>query len=132
MWTTCWKNGFIVDNFNAGGRALKQNIKFKIKKRFLVLLFIFGYVAFNFGHQFWRINQLEKEIANYNATKVAVLEEQKRLQEEIDLLQNKSYIERVAREQLGLIKPGEVLLVPAVRSEVAKPKSLEEVSDNIH
>lgn len=111
---------------------MKQNIKFKIKKRFLVLLFIFGYVAFNFGHQFWRINQLEKEIANYNATKVAVLEEQKRLQEEIDLLQNKSYIERVAREQLGLIKPGEVLLVPAVRSEVAKPKSLEEVSDNIH
>jgi cell division protein FtsB len=33
------------------------------------------------------------------------------LREQIRLLQQPSYIERVAREQLGLVRPGEIAIV---------------------
>jgi len=47
-----------------------------------------------------------------NQQKVLLLNEEKRLKEEIVQLNTPSYIEQLAREQLGLVKHGEILISP--------------------
>jgi cell division protein DivIC len=108
------------------------NGKYRIKKRFFVLFLIIGYVGISFGQQFYKINSIDKEINSYLQTKKALAQEQEKLQDEIKLLENKSYIERIAREDLGLIKPGETLLVPGEEGDIRKAKSLEALQNNIH
>jgi len=111
---------------------MKLKGKRRIQKRFFVFLFVLSYVIFSFGRQFYRIHQLNAEIDGYENHKMALLQEEKLLQEEITLLNNQAYIERIAREELGLIKPGETLLVPGKVDDVKAAVSLQEVSDNIH
>lgn len=111
---------------------MKFKGKLRMKRRFFIFLFVMAYVLFNFGRQYYRIHQLNGEIDGYLNHKMALAQEQKLLQEEINLLNNNSYIERIAREDLGLIKPGETLIVPGKVDDVKEAKSLQAVSDNIH
>jgi cell division protein FtsB len=109
-----------------------SNGKYRVKKRFFVLFLVVGYVVISFGQQFSKINSIDKEINGYLQEKKVLAQEQKTLENEISLLQNKSYIERIAREDLGLIKPGETLLVPGEEGDIIEAKSLDTLSDNIH
>jgi cell division protein FtsB len=109
-------------------QAVKKG-KYKIKKKFIFFLCIAVYVLFCFGQQIYCIICLNKEYDNYLEKKATLLAEQKNLVAEIELLQSKSYIERSARENLGLVKPGETLLLPARESNL--PEKIVN-SDNIH
>ena len=111
---------------------MKNKPKYRVKKGYLLLFCLFAYVAICFGQQFYRINHIDKEIADYLQVKKQLLEEQELLKGEIALLQNKSYIERIAREDLGMIKPGETLLVPGEPGNMPEVKAVGDVSDNIH
>ncbi|ATW26997.1 FtsB family cell division protein [Candidatus Formimonas warabiya] len=111
---------------------MKIKNKYHIKKRFFVIFCVLSYVGICFGQQFYHIHTINQEIAGYVQEKNDLIREQKNLQQEINLLQNKSYIERIAREDLGLIKPGETLLVPGHPGDMPKAKSVGTVSDNIH
>jgi len=111
---------------------VKRKSKYVFKKRFLFFLSIIVYVVICFGQQFYRIAAINSEIDSYLNTKKQLMEEQENLMEEIKLLENRSYIERIAREDLGLIKPGETLLVPGKPGDLPQVKSVQSVSDNIH
>lgn len=111
---------------------MRVNGKYRFKKRFLILFCVLGYVVFSFGQQFYKIYSINNEISSCLNDKAALVQEQKGLEEEISLLQNKSYIERIAREDLGMIRPGETLLVPGQTGDIREAKSLQSVSDNIH
>ncbi|MEL7566729.1 MAG: septum formation initiator family protein [Dehalobacterium sp.] len=110
----------------------KAKVKYRVKKRFFLLFVIFSYVAVCFGQQFYRMNNIDKEIDNYLHQKNGLIKEQEDLKAEIALLENESYIERIAREDLGLIKPGETLLVPGERGNLPEVKSMKELENNIH
>jgi len=110
----------------------KNKVKYRVKKRFFLLFFIFSYVAICFGQQFYRINNIDKEIDNYLHEKNELIEERESLKAEIALLENESYIERIAREDLGLIKPGETLLVPGAPGNLPEVKPMKELENNIH
>ncbi len=62
----------------------------------------------------YRLYRLSREIAELEYQRAALLEENRRLREEVRRLYDPAYIERVAREELGLVRPGElaVVLVP--------------------
>ncbi|GAB6156178.1 septum formation initiator family protein [Desulfosporosinus burensis] len=63
--------------------------------------------------QIWKLrSHVEGQLAHLNQEKVLLLQEEKRLQEEIVRLNTPSYIEQLAREQLGLVKQGEILISP--------------------
>lgn len=54
--------------------------------------------------------ELKRSYVELQSKVSAIEEENKRLAEEIYLLKNDpSYIERIAREELGMVKPGEVI-----------------------
>ncbi len=65
-------------------------------------------LAITFGTSTLEIYRLEREAAELTRTKQQLQEQRAILHEEIKALHTPAYIERLAREQLGLVKPGEI------------------------
>ncbi len=75
----------------------------------LVLLLLF-YAAYIFSDKYARILQLKEDIKELE-TEIEKLElRNKDLSEEVDCLSKKKTIEKIAREELGLTKPDEILI----------------------
>ncbi len=72
-------------------------------------LFLFSMMVVSFaraGWDLWKLRQEEMKLSR----SITVLEAQNRdLREQIARMQEDAYIEKAAREQLGLVKPGEIL-----------------------
>jgi cell division protein DivIC len=68
-----------------------------------------------FGSTFLQVYRLEREAARLEQMKRDLETQNALLRDEVKLLHTSQYIEKVAREQLGLVKPGEIslLIVPA-------------------
>jgi cell division protein FtsB len=94
----------------------------KDKKRWhlksLLLIGVGGYLLFSFGHLGYGIYQANRQIEAYEAQKQALIAEREHYQKQIEQLHQASYIERLAREELGLVKPGETVIIPAVPGQV--------------
>jgi len=68
----------------------------------------------SFVHQTVKMNQLEQDISAVENKIKEVEMSNNKLKEELKLLQTDEYIERRAREELNLVKPGEKVVIPAV------------------
>ena len=85
---------------------------------FFLLTIFLGYFIFSLGSQFSRLHTMHE---NMNSLQNQVKELNSRnatLRDQIKQIKSDSYIEQVAREQLGLVKPGETLVVPAQSQQV--------------
>ncbi len=67
--------------------------------------------TFVFGTTFLQVYRLEREAARLEQLRGDLEEQNALLREEIKLLHTPQYIEKLAREQLGLVKPGEIALL---------------------
>lgn len=79
-----------------------------------ILAFCFMFAVFgSSGWQIWKLNtQIQSKMAQLNQEKSSLIQQQNDLQQEIKKLNTPSYIEQLAREQLGLVKHGEILISP--------------------
>ena len=100
-------------------KRARQKIKTQNRKRVrlrsgsLFVLCITLAVAGSSGWQLWKLrSQVEGQLANLNQEKVTLQQKEKNLHDEITQLNTPSYIEQLAREQLGLVKHGEILISP--------------------
>jgi len=79
-------------------------------------------IAIYFLYSFIRLGlalyQTNLQIKACQEQKAVLMAESNRLHEQIKELHNDSYIERMAREELGLVKPGETVIIPAVPGQV--------------
>ena len=86
-----------------------------MKKKGYVLLFLFiflilGFITFFGENGIFRLVHLKKELVRIRESNAKVEEENRKLREEVRRLQSeKRYIEAIAREELGLVKEGEVI-----------------------
>jgi cell division protein FtsB len=80
------------------------------------VLFVFVYPTSTFLHQRAEINAGEQRIAKLDA-------QTKLLQAQNELLQGDAEVERIAREQYGLVRPGETpyVIVPAAPTTTTAP-----------
>ena len=69
------------------------------------------------GEQYMRILNMKKELKNYEVTYQDAQKRQIALKQKVTLFQNPSYLERLARGNLRLVKPGEYLVMPAEQSD---------------
>ncbi|MBO8169785.1 MAG: septum formation initiator family protein [Thermoanaerobacteraceae bacterium] len=106
---------------------IKRRWRFRWKPGSLLLIFILGYVLFSFGQVYYKIYQLNTKKAALVQELKILQQENRALQEKLRLVQTDSYIEKLAREELGLVKPGEKVLVPALPGDV---KPLRETDSN--
>lgn len=91
--------------------------KHKQSKRFswfrLCLLVMVGYFCYMIIIQQTELSRIHREIEAVNSKLSESTEINKSLIAEKEKLSTAEYIEKVAREQLGLVKPGEVPYIPA-------------------
>lgn len=64
-----------------------------------------------FGGAYWEGYQLRREAATLVRDREDTRRQNAHLREEIRLLNTPEHIERLAREQLGLVKPGELAII---------------------
>jgi len=76
----------------------------------LILFLILGLFTFFGDKGILHLIRLRKDLARIEETNHKMEEENRRLQEEVRRLQNeKSYIEEIARKELGMVKEGEII-----------------------
>lgn len=85
-----------------------------IRPRFfkILLIIIVGLLAYRYYQNYAMIRKLEATITELENSLIMARGEKTRLEEELNNINNPEYIERIAREELGLVKPGELLLIP--------------------
>ena len=98
-------------------RTAKESRPKKNRRRFRpVRHILFAFLAFFLVSSGWQLYQLHSEvtqkIARLNGEKDVLLGEKKELEDEIVQLNTPSYIEQLAREQLGLVRRGEIRIAP--------------------
>lgn len=77
----------------------------------LVAILLLAYFVNSFGRGFLAIVRIKEEL-NRTQDRVEELRvENRRLEGEIHRLNSREYIERLAREQLGLVKEGEISVI---------------------
>ena len=86
-------------------RVWDMKKKFSIKS--VVLVFAVVYVCYVLIHQQATMGRQKKELQKYNVELQKKKDEKKILQDEVELSKTDKYIEKLAREILGLVKEGE-------------------------
>ncbi len=79
-----------------------------------------GLLTYNKGKAAEKEKDLRIKKATYETNLASEEERQRELEEERAYRQTKSYIEKLAREKLGLVKPDEVLLRESGENEVTE------------
>lgn len=70
-------------------------------------------LAASWSYQLFKIDQsIEKQKAQLVEQKTAIVAENDKLRKDIEKLNTPSYIEQLAREKLGLVRKGEIMIAP--------------------
>ena len=88
----------------------------KIKIKTLAVLTILGVFIIAFVRQEFTMKRLNKNIATKNEELQQLQDENVKLQDEVERVNSDSYIERLARERLGMIRSGEKVIINSSES----------------
>ncbi|MDO4535520.1 MAG: septum formation initiator family protein [Clostridium perfringens] len=88
----------------------------KIKIKTLAVLTILGVFIIAFVRQELTMKRLNKNIATKNEELQQLQDENVKLQDEVERVNSDSYIERLARERLGMIRSGEKVIISSSES----------------
>ena len=90
----------------------------KITLRGIVIIVLFLVFGFNVVKQTMAIKRIINDIAEKSEQLNEKKEENRKLQAELERVQsNYDYLEKLARERLGLIKEGEQIILPSEPQE---------------
>lgn len=100
-------------------RFLKRRVarfgKYRIHTMFVVLVLI-GMAVVLWPAFSWS-NQLDGQVQQLSVEKNRLTEKNQALIEEARRLQSPDYVEQLARQELGLVKPGEVPIAPGAATK---------------
>lgn len=99
----------------------------KVTPRFyrMLALLIGLFVVASYAAAFWRIRQVENQIAMVRRTIEAAQMRNEQLREDLDRLASDDYVEDVAREELGLVKQGETAFIVVKPQDPESPYRVE-------
>ena len=97
-------------------------MKKKLTFKKLIIISLAGIFIFSYIRQGITMNRIEKEIASKQYQLEEAKQKNERLQDEVDKINSDSsdYLERLARERLGMIKPGEKVVNNGTKEESSK------------
>ena len=91
---------------------LYSRVLLESKITWAIILILIFYIAFVFSEKYARILEIESYLAELEYEIEGLELETRILSEKIDLLSTDFYIEKIAREELDLVKPNEILFKP--------------------
>ena len=85
-----------------------------MKKKIVIifLLIVVAVISYNYYRNYQQISSLESQIQSLNTEIEKTKEENEKLNKQLVNIENNEFVEKIARTKLGLVKPGEVLLIP--------------------
>ncbi|OUM99454.1 MAG: hypothetical protein BAA04_08785 [Firmicutes bacterium ZCTH02-B6] len=93
---------------------VRKGGRLRVKPRFFVLIGVFFlavYLVYGYVDGFLRMRAMRAELERVRAEIQRYQELNAQLRAEIEHYNSDEYIERVAREELGLVKPGETPVI---------------------
>lgn len=98
------------------GRELKRGRRrfsmSRSKLPLLIITLLMLYISISLGTRFDQLNAMQQDLRAMQAEIKELRGKNAGLQDKLEKLQSSAYIEQVAREKLGLVKPGEARIVP--------------------
>lgn len=85
---------------------MKKGLKWKN----IIILVLVGYIVISFVRQEMAIRRIEDEISQKQTELEKLKDDNVRLQEQVKNANSDDYIEKLARERLGMLKPGEIIV----------------------
>lgn len=114
-------------------KRMRKQKKFSLSRSklpALVVVLLLGYLAFSFGSQFSSLAAMQRDVRAIEQQVLELKQKNAALHNELQQVQSDSFVERTAREKLGLVKPGETRVVPV--PEGTKLKGIETpVGENV-
>ncbi|MGI6551962.1 MAG: septum formation initiator family protein [Bacillota bacterium] len=111
----------------------KKKKKLRLRRRLIpvFLLLLLAYMVFVFLGLRLQLHSINEEIAVLEKRKISLEQEYQSLLAQKEMMSSPAYVEKRAREALGLIKPGEKILLPAKPGEVLPlvQEGREEIAD---
>ncbi|NMB45782.1 MAG: hypothetical protein GX998_05150 [Firmicutes bacterium] len=88
--------------------------RWRITPRFFVFLLclLLLWIGAGFIHRYLKIVLLQGKIVRVEREIAAIESRNEVIREQIEEMQSDAYLEKIAREKLGLIKPGETVYIP--------------------
>ncbi|MBU0667895.1 septum formation initiator family protein [Patescibacteria group bacterium] len=79
----------------------------------VALLFLVSYLLFTLTSSVYKSHQLDVHISNFEAENARIEEEIRTKSDELGYYNSDAYIEKIAKQNLGLVNPGEeVIIIP--------------------
>ncbi|WP_418791345.1 FtsB family cell division protein [Phosphitispora sp. TUW77] len=111
----------------------RKKLRYKLKGPSVIVLILLGMIFYSFGGQMVKMYNVQSEITNIQEEMDQIKANNELLKQQLEQLNSKTYIEREAREKLGLVKPGEKIILEAEPGEkgsiipaaVTNPKQIE-------
>lgn len=105
--------------------------RWKITPRFFIFLLclLSLWVAFGFAHRYLKLILIQSKITRVEREIAAIESRNQAISEQMDTLQSDEYIEKMAREKLGLIMPGETVYIPMRSARPDDPLNVERRPD---
>jgi len=83
---------------------------FRSKLIWILILFLVFYITYVFSDKYAKILQLREDIKKLEIEIKSMKAKNKDLCDKIESLKEEKSIEKIAREELGLVKPDEILI----------------------
>ncbi|KJS15069.1 MAG: hypothetical protein VR69_15160 [Peptococcaceae bacterium BRH_c4b] len=97
-------------------RVFRPGIKCMIALAFFMLF----YMIFSFGTNFNRLHTMQQDVEKIESQINDLQKKNNELRQQLKMAQSDAFVEKIAREELNLIKPGETRIVP-VQTKPQKP-----------
>jgi cell division protein DivIC len=104
--------------------------RWRVTPRFFlfVLSLILIWIGVGFASRYLHIVVLQGKIVRVEREVAAIKTRNEAIRQQIEEMQTDTYIEKVAREKLGLIKPGETVYIPVRSATADDPLGVEKRS----
>ncbi len=91
----------------------KNRTKYNFKVPVIVLSLLFIYLAVSLGGEMQKLNAMKNNVQEIEQEIDQIKARNNELHKMIKAMQSNEYVEQVAREKLGLVKPGESRVIPS-------------------
>lgn len=94
------------------GRRKKRPKRGRSKLTLVLLTVLLVYMVYSLGSQFGHLAEMQKNVSQLQQQVSDLKQKNATMNDQIKKIQSQSYVEQTAREKLGLVKPGETVVVP--------------------
>lgn len=126
-----------VVKFPAATKRTKKHTRrtFRFKGPVVVLLLVLGFVFYSFGGQMVELYNVRHEVEKIQSQMEELQKKNVEMKKKVEFLESDAYVERMAREKLSLVKPGEKIILeakPGLKSSNQRKPSKNQIKTEVH